>query len=143
MGVKGSSSLLFRLGKDNSLHSTTSVKNGISQRAFPALSALHRQRSLCVFAHSLGALVSSPGARAGTRSGPCPALVGMPRAAGSAGLRRGLQVSPQELQTGKPAGKPRQTQPRAGARCCWLGRQSKAASRGQQQGNAVAVWRKG
>lgn len=90
------------MGKDNSLHSTTSVKNGVSQHTFPGLSALHQQQSLCACPRSLGALASSPGARAGMRFAPCPALVGMPRAARSAGLQHRLQVSPQELQPGKP-----------------------------------------
>lgn len=76
------------------MHSMTSVKNGISQREFPGLSALHRQQSLCACPQTLGVLVSSPGACAGMRFGPCPALVGMLKAARNTGLRHGLQVSP-------------------------------------------------
>jgi len=67
---------------------------GLSRREFPELLALRRKQSVCACPQTLGVLASCPGAGAGVRFGLCPAPVGMLKAARSAGLRRGLQVSP-------------------------------------------------
>lgn len=139
MGLKGSSSLLLHMGKDNSLHSTTSVKNGISQCEFPGLSALHRQQSLCACPQTLGVLVSSPGACAGMRFGPYPALVRMLKAARSTGLRHGLQVSPTRAAAWETM-QGNHSPPVPGAHCCWPGPQRKAASQGQECGDCRG-WR--
>lgn len=119
--------------KDNSMHSMTSVKNGISQRKFPGLSALHRQQSLCTCPQTFGVLASSPGACAGVRFGLCPALVGMLKAARSTGLQRGPQVSPTRAAAWETT-QGNHSPPLSGARCCWLGPQRKAASQGQEHG---------
>lgn len=131
LGLKGCSSLLLQMGKANSLHSRD-ISARVSRRCLGS--------NPSVLAHRLlGVLASSPGACAGVRFGSCPVLVGMLKAAGSAGLRHRLQVSPVRAAAGKTT-QGNHSPPVPGACCCWPGPPRKAASQGQEHGGWLGGW---